>query len=162
MSVDKAEVYLERSKSSPINLWLSGPVFHDPFFRIILRAIQRLRSLTFNGAQRYQDEIATDLSRPMPLLERLSMVGRYKGESNSWWPHPVLTSAHFDRALPSLRMLCLKYVTTELSWRRMVNLTSLKLVQTFPVSIKRLLDFFESAPRLCEVELHFAVSTSGV
>lgn len=42
MNVDKAEVYLERSKSSPINLSLCMSKLlhpHDPFLRIIPRAI---------------------------------------------------------------------------------------------------------------------------
>jgi len=159
VSVDKAKVYLERSKSYPIDLSLSGnkgPVFCDAFFGIILRAIRRLRSLTFNGTQNYLDNISTHLSCPVPLLECLSIAG-----PNCYW-YPVLTSAHFGGDLPSLRMLCLEWIRTELPWRTMVGLTSLKLVDISSVSVGQLLDFFESAPRLCNVELLSATSTPDV
>ena len=45
----------------------------------------------------------------------------------------------------------------------MVNLTSFKLAHTSPgeVSAAHLLDFFESAPRLRQVELHASAPTSG-
>ena len=51
MNVDKAEVRLGRSESSPVSLSLCMSKLlhpHDPFFRIIPRAIGRLKSLTIN------------------------------------------------------------------------------------------------------------------
>jgi hypothetical protein len=45
----------------------------------------------------------------------------------------------------------------------MVNLTSFKLGHNSPgeVSVRQLLDFFESAPRLCNVQLHSVIPTAG-
>lgn len=45
----------------------------------------------------------------------------------------------------------------------MINLTSFELTRTAPgeISTKHLLDFFESAPNLCKIELYSATPTSG-
>jgi len=53
----------------------------------------------------------------------------------------------------------LESVCTELPWRNMVNLTSLMLIDASPVSMRQLLDFFESSPHLHEVELSFTTPT---
>ena len=74
---------------------------------------------------------------------------------------PILTSALFGGDLSSLRKLRLEYVRTELPWRNMVALTSLKLIDTLPVSTRQLLDFLENAPHLREVELRFTTPNSG-
>ena len=154
----KAKVYLKRSNSSPINLLLCGdnrPPLDDPFpgdpsLRIISQAIGRLKSLTTSGTPGYIQDVTTHIFHPAPLLEYLSMTSRH-GEG----PHrdPLLISTHFDGDLSSLRTLRLECVRTELPWRNMVNLTSLRLVRTSPVSVRRTLDFFENAPHLREVEL---------
>jgi hypothetical protein len=54
-------------------------------------------------------------------------------------------------------------VRTELPWRNMVNLTSFELGHTIPdhVTIRELLDFFESTPHLRKIKLLFATPTSG-
>ena len=161
---DKTRVYLERSRFFPIDLSLdkydsdggTGLPPGDPFFQITPQAIGRLKSLSVEGTPRNLPDITTHLSHPAPLLEYMSIDGG--GEAETF---PTLTSGLFGGDLSSLRYLHLEYVRTELPWRNMVDLTSLKLVDTSPVSMIQLLDFFESAPRLREVELRFKTPTSG-
>ena len=152
--MDKTEVYLKRSKSSPINLSLRrvknlSP--HDPFIRIIPRAIGRLRSLSVEGKPGNLQDIIAHLSHPAPLLEDMLVDGGCHYE-----PHrnPVLAPSLFNGDLSSLQKLCLECVRTELPWRNMVNLTSFILAHVSPVSIRRLLDFFEDAPHIREVDLY--------
>jgi len=158
---DKTRVYLERSRSSPIDLSLRRDddlSLHDPFFQITPHTMGRLRSLSVKATMWNLSDIATHLSYPAPLLERMSIDGDYEHDSNGI---PTLTSALFGGDLPSLRNLHLEYVCTELPWRNMVNLTSLKLIDTSPVSMSQLLDFFETAPHLYEVEFRMRIPTSG-
>ena len=76
---------------------------------------------------------------------------------------PVLTPAIFNGDLPSLRELRLFSVRTKPPWKNMVNLVSFTLVYMRPgeVLVGHLLDFFESAPCLREVDLIFATPTSS-
>ena len=159
---DKARVYLERSKSSPISLSLyrENPMFpSDPFFRIIPHAVGRIRFLSIDGVPENLQDITAHLTSPTPLLEHFSITGDCLHLSR----HPVLTSALFNGDLSSLRDLSLDYVRTELPWRNMVNLTSFVLAHMPPgeVSVRQLLDFFESAPHLREVDLYSSTPTSG-
>jgi len=133
-------------------VWFS----HRPFFKIVLHAIERLRSLSVDPAN--MREIIPDLSSPTPLLEELSVRGC--GGGGVPRHSPMLTSTLFNGDLSSLRKLYLENVVTELPWRNMVNLTTLVLVNVSQPSVKRLLDIFECAPHLCAVELHSASPSS--
>ena len=156
---DQAHVYLERSKSLPVNLSLNAdddlPSYH-PFFEIIPRAIGRLRSLSI-GVEGDLQTITAHLFRPAPLLEELSICG------DSDCSNPVLTPTLFNGDLSSLRKLRLNCVRTWLPWRNMINLTSFKLVHTPPneVTVRQLLDFFEGAPRLRTVDLYSVTLAPG-
>ena len=157
---EKTRTYLERSKSSPIDLSLTGTQDmspDDPLFQIIPHAIGRLRSLSMTGFPEDVQDIASHLSYPAPLLEDLSIRCR---ESHHY---PALPSTFFNGDLSSLRTLCLRFVRTELPWRNMVNLTSFTLSPTSPrtASVEQLLDFFNSAPHLEQVNLYSATSTAG-
>jgi len=159
---EKTRIYLERSKSSPIDLSLTrnrDMTLCDPFFQIIPRATGRLRSLFVEGPSEDIRTITSHLSHPAPLLEHLSIscTGRPPHR------HPVITSTLFNGDLSPLRILRLVLVRTELPWRNMVNLTSFTLSDTPPgaVSVEQFLDFFESAPSLEEVELYFVTPTAG-
>jgi len=161
---EKTRVYLERSKSSPINLSLDLLVRDDivpcdPFFQIIPHATGRLKSLFVVGLTGGVEVVTSHLSHPAPLLERLSI----RSEPPLTLRHPVLPSALFDGDLSSLHVLRLECVHSELPWKNMVNLTSFNLSYTpeeIPVGL--ILDFFESAPHLEAIELYFAIPTSGV
>ena len=158
----RTRLCLERSKTSPINLSLYRCCYlppDDPFFQIIPHAIERLKSLTFTGFPDVLEDTIASLSHPAPLLEEITVAGypdMYGPEQN-----PVLTSPLFDGDLPLLRKLHLGSVCTELPWRDMVNLRSFALAH-MSVSVGHLLDFFNSAPFLREVELCSTTPTSGV
>jgi len=156
VDADKTRVYLERSRSSPINLRLSmcnKPSSLDLFLQITSQAIGRLKSLSIKSTPGHLEAITAHLSHPTPLLERLEIDGgfQYLQQRNS-----VLTSTIFDGDLSSLRVLNLECVRTELPWRNMANLTSFRLcdISAGTSSIGRLLDFLESAPQLRSIYLY--------
>ena len=160
---DKTLVYLERSKSFPINLSLrrgrdDGLTPHDPFFQITPQDIGRLKSLFVEGTLLNLEDITTPLSCPAPLLEDMSIIG-----ARGSWPDdtPGLTPTLFGGNLSLLHTLRLEFVCTESPWRNMDNLTSLRLFNTEPPSMSQLLDFFESAPHLRKVELRFGDPIPG-
>jgi len=163
MSEAEARVYLERSKSSPVKLSsnrgnLTSP--SDLFSQIIPQVIGRLGYLFIGVTPENIQNITAHLSHPAPLLEDLSIYGRPR-PTPDW--RPVLASTLFDGNLSSLRELYLDYVRTELPWRNMVNLTTFTLGHTpqGEISAGQLVDFFESAPHLREVEIYSATPTSG-
>ena len=163
MDGEQTRIYLERSKSSPIDLSLkrSEGVFpDDPLFQIIPHATGRLKSLSIRGTPEDIEVITSHLSHPAPLLECLSIYAGYRDLSDR---HPALTSTLFNGDLSSLRILHLGFARTELPWRNMVNLTSFRLAHTPPgtVTAGQLLDFFQNAPHLREVTLTFATPTAG-
>ena len=153
-NADKIRVYLERSKSSPIHLrvFRGQPLLpNDPFLEIDPPAISRLKSIEVHGWLDPVQEIIPRLSHPAPLLESLTIKA---DRSPRLGRIPVVTNTLFDGDLSSLRELCLHRVHTELPWRNLVNLTSFTLAFLPPgSSTTQLLDFFESAPRLRQVEL---------
>ena len=163
MGEDKTHVFLERSKSLPVNLSLhikdGLPPCH-PSTEIIPHAIGRAKSLSIQTAPEELQGITTHLSRHAPLLEKLSIHGSYYHETH---PNPVLTPTLFNGDLSSLRVLELGSIRTELPWRNMVNLTSFTLnhMSRGEPSIKQFLDFIESAPRLRRICLFCATPTSG-
>ena len=152
--MEKTQAYLERSKSSPVNVSLSlyGELSpRHPFFQVIPRTTGRLKSLIMHGLPEQPNDIAGHLSNPEPLLERLELYGSFTAV-------PVL----FSGDLSSLRHLQLCKIQTELPWRNMASLTSVDLEAVSPkISITHLLDFLESAPRLHTVRLIDTASTSG-
>jgi len=158
---NKALVYLERSKSFPINLSLSK-IGHLPppnhFVQIVPRVIGRLKSICIWGTLESLQGITAHLSQPAPILDSLSITGtRGFGTEDL----PVLTPTLFGGDLSSLRKLRLECVRAELPWKNMVNLTSLKLVNTSPISTGQLLDFLEVASLLRKVNLCLKTPASG-
>jgi len=163
MNGDKTRVYLERSKSFPLSLSLyRGDLVppSDPFFWIIPRVIGQLGYLFIGGTPENIQKITAHLSRPAPLLEDLTI---FVDSQPTPRRYPVPTPTLFDGDFSSLRKLDLVSVHTELPWRNMANLTMFTLRYTPPggISASQLLDFFESAPHLRQVELELAIPTSG-
>ena len=162
-NIDKTRVYLERSKSSPINVFLErseGLYYCDPFLQIVPHAIPRLKSLVIEGSPKSLPGITTQLSLPAPLLETLKIEAR-GGYGQP--PYVAINPTLFGGELPSLRVLHLRCIRTELPWRNMANLTSFTLDNVFRLSsgeVSQFLDFFESAPRLRKIHLKSATPTS--
>ena len=154
-SADKTRVYLERSKTSPINLWLnrnSTPPVSDPLFQIIPHSVGRFKSLSITAGSEILRDIIAHLPPHAPLLEKLEIDGVLRSRA----PHnPLVGATLFDGDLSSMRVFRLERVRTELPWRNMANLTLLVLrnVSLDSPSIRQLLDFFESAPRLRKIKL---------
>ena len=163
VDAEKTRVYLKRSGSSPINLWIDvedGPLPHGPLLQLLPHVVGRLKSLSIKVTPDDLQDITTHLSRPAPLLEHLLIDGGCEYETGR---NPVLTTTLFDGDLSSLRFLHLQSVRTKLLWRNMANLTSFTLAHLLPadVSLRQLLDFFESAPRLRDIILFRTTPTSG-
>ena len=118
------------------------------------RTIHQLGSLVIRGTSGNLQDIIAQLSHPAPLLEILTI----EAERDL-----VVTTALFEGDLSTLRELCLHCIRTRLPWRNMANLTSFTLGYTPPgeISITQLLDFFESAHRLCQVRLSFVPLAPG-
>ena len=159
--IDKTLVYLDRSRSSPINVQLDryeelSP--YDPFLQVIPHVIARLKSVVIRGVPENSQEIIAQLSSPAPHLEILDIEVNCECSPQHG---PVITTTLFNGDLSSLRELRLDCIRTELPWRNMVNLTTFTLGYSSPgdSSVRPLLDFFESAPRLSEIRLHFATPT---
>ena len=133
---------------------------YDPFLQVVPHITGRLKSVTINGIPENIQEITSQLSPPAPLLESLTI-----GVDCECSPQrgPVIPATLFDGDLSSLRELGLRCIRTELPWRNMVNLTSFTLDYTSPgeSSVRHLLDFFASAPRLRKIQLRFATPTFG-
>jgi len=161
--MDKTRVYLERSKFFPIDLWIGREndlSLHDPLLQVIPHATSRLKSLTVHTTPERIGPITTRLSHPAPHIEHLSIYCSSGFEITS---NPILETVLLGGNLSSLHSLHLMRVRTELSWRNMINLTSLTLGYTLPgdVSIGQLLAFLGSAPRLESVRLENATPTTG-
>ena len=165
VDADKTRVYLERSKSSPINLRIAGKgdlAPHDPLLQVIPHATGRLKSLAVFATPERVNHITTLLSRPAPHLEYLLIDNTDAFDST---PNPILPTTLFNGDLSSLHRLHLECVHTQLPWKNMANLTSFALRYYTPpgdISTRQLLDFLENAPRLESVDLRSATSTSGV
>jgi len=160
---DKVRVYLERSKSSPIDLSLyrrSDAFSHDPFFQITPLVVGRLESLYIEGTPENLQQITAHLSHPAPLLEWMGISGGCEYVTD----YPRLTPTLFNGDLSSLHYLSLEAVCTGLPWRDMINLTSFALDRMPPgeISITQLLDFFESAPHLSDISLYSTALATGV
>ena len=151
VDLEQTRVYLERSKSSPINLSLDSDFFEA---ELIPSATGRLKSLYIDAFSEDLEFIGTHLSHPSPLLEVLSIRS---------YDDPVLPASLFNGNLSSLHELYLRSIRTELPWRNVANLTSFTFAYTSPpVSLAQLLDFFEGAPRLREVDIFSSIPIFGV
>ena len=161
MDAHKTRVYLERSKSSPINLWLEreqGLISDDPFLEIAPRSISRLWRLYVKTTPDHFQAITKYLVQPAPFLKVLVIDG---GTATTPDSTPVLATELFGGDLSSLSELYLRSVHTQLPWRNMDNLTSFVLGMHPTVSLGQILDFFESAPRLLVVDLISATPAIG-
>ena len=142
---------LYRGAALPIN---------DPLFQIAPHSVSRLKTLSIVARPEILPHIITHLPPSAPLLEMLDISHTYR----SWTRHNLpFMATFFNGDLSSLRKLRLEGVRTDLPWRNMVNLTLVVLRNTPPdgPSIKQLLDFFESAPRLRKIKLDSATPATG-
>ena len=157
-NTDKTRIYIERSKSSPLELSLCKHqiTYPEDAFLLVVPHISRLKSLSVDGAGDLLQDLTPYFSCPIPLLEELTidLTGN---------PTPVLEGTLFDSDLSSLCSLSLLGVTTYLPWKGLSKLTTLKLchVPEDTISVAHLLDFFEDAYHLRDITLNHSLPTSS-
>lgn len=152
MDPDKTSVYLERSRTFPIDVQLhegASPLSLGPFLQIVPQAVNRLRSLSVSARTTHLRTITDHLYHPAPLLASLEIAGGFQSKNHA------CISTIFNGDLPSSHVLILKRVRTRLPWRGMMNLTSLTLhtINSYYLSVGQFLDFLESTPSLRKIDL---------
>jgi hypothetical protein len=154
-SVDRTRVYLERSKTSPLDICLGGkgraPFLHDAFL-LTLPHRDRLKNLYITALPNDLVELTKHFSHcRAPLLEKLR-IHSFSMDS------PTIQAAIFDGDPSSLRELHLSGVFINLPRKTLSNLTTFNFlnVPRRKRSVTRLLDFFEQAPVLRKVTLYNA------
>ena len=157
--VKKTRTYIQRSGSSPLNIFLHtrGTPYRKKAFSLVIPHICQLRSLAIHTNAPPDPDVLSHFHCPAPLLEKLDI--------NIFQHSPKPNGAKFDGALfngelPSLRELSLSGVITDLAWKNMKNLTVFTLsngeayehYEAYEVTVTQILDFFESAPFLQRVD----------
>jgi len=157
--VEQTRVYIERSKSSPLEIILEkskdGAYCNDALL-LAFPHINRLGSLTICGPSDILADLTKHFICPTPLLRKLKIDLDFDRDRA-----PKFPGALFDGDISSLRRLSLSGLTTNLPWRNLVNLTTFKLSH-FPGTVDppfttRLLDFFEGAPLLRDITLRHSI-----
>ena len=153
-NVEKTKTYIERSKSSPLEIYL-GRVNRVPYreqaFILAIAHVDRLRSLSVSEDLPIR-VLAKHFSCPAPLLRKLNI-------SLGLQRTPILPDTLFNGDLSSLRELRLNGVITPLPWRNLSNLTTFELrhVHQDKILLTQLLNFFKSTPHLRHIELHDSI-----
>ncbi|KAF9780759.1 hypothetical protein BJ322DRAFT_1081529 [Thelephora terrestris] len=159
--VEKTRVYIERSKASPLKIFLcESREGHHPYiqdaFLLVIPHISRATSIMIFGGEELFKTFTMHFSCPVPLLRHLTL-------HFSLNPLPVLSSTLFNGDLPSLRTLSLGGVIPHLPWQNLLQLTAFTLsglVLKNDISVTRLLEFFSNAPLLREIELRVLPKSS--
>jgi hypothetical protein len=157
VSIDKTHIYIERAKSSPLEIALHRVPSHlEDTFLLVTPHICRLRSLSIIGRRDLPEYLTLHLSCPIPLLEELRIILTYN-------PTPVLNNMLFNGNLSSLRTLSLTGVITHLPWKDLSKLTTFELcyVPEDKIPITKLLNFFMNAPHLANITFHHSIPTSS-
>ena len=161
MNVNKTFTYIERSRSLPLDV-VFFTTKHRPCLKdaLCLTAphIRRFKSFTMNitGPSDFSQGLNRHFALPAPLLKELTI-------QFNCHPAPVLDTALFDGDLSSLQTLNLGGVITHLPWKNLWNLTTFKLrcVPDSGITVTRLLNFIESAPRLQDIRLRHSIPKSN-
>ena len=157
-NIDRTRVYIERSKSAPLELSLfdAGRTgYLKNAFLLAVPHVSRIKSLDIDTAGNLLQNLTPHLSCPAPLLSELTIT--YSGD-----PIHVLDTTLFNGNLPSLSSLSLWGVITHLPWKNLPNLTTFKLyhVPEGKTSVTQLLNFFEGAHYLRDIALASSMPTS--
>ena len=150
--VKKTRVYLERSQHLPLEVVINKsddePFIEDALV-LAVPHVNRFKSLAIGGTSDFLPSLANRLNSPAPFLKELTVDFHCV-------PAPILNATLFGGDLSSLRALSLGGVVTNLPWKNLGNLTSFMLCcpSNGKVSVAKLLNFFECAPRLEGVTIH--------
>ena len=158
-NVDKTRIYIERSKTLPLNITLRESRDTSLFNRALSVAIpflSRSNSITISVlSPKTLMNLLDSLPFSAPLLKEVEIFlhGHHSGR------HAVIPSTIFPQHPSPLRKLCLSGVITHLPWRNLSNLSVFEFSHTCespgsePSVITELLGFFESAPLLRRIAL---------
>jgi hypothetical protein len=153
IDTDKTRTYIQRSQSSPFELYLQDDEVIDDAFPLIIPHIQQLKSLTVDA--RDLPSALRHFRCHVPLLRRLDI--NISAEID-----PVLDSALFNGDFSSLHELYLFGVLTDFPWKNLSNLRVVDLTMFFQsYGTTQILDFLESAPLLHTVSLHYPMEDSS-
>ena len=164
-NIEKTKIYIERSKNSLLEIHLGGRGMTRSWEPALLLAVRHIGRLKTLSASSWQPPVTPALlqvlverfSRPIPILRTLKI------DLTHDYPPLTLPGMLFNGDLSSLRELHLTAILVPLSWRGLENLTSFNLSHApnrYSI-LAYLLDFFGSAPRLQDIELHNSVPTSS-
>jgi len=157
--VDKTRVYLERSRTSPLEIYLKeeeDTTYLNDAFLLTVPHLGRLGSLTLSGSSNDLVQLVKHLASPAPLLEKLKLTFTRTRTL-------TIQGAIFGGNLSSLRELRLSGVIADKAWENMSNLRTfdLRQIQTNKISVTQLLNVFERAPLLRKIHLRDAFPTSS-
>ncbi|KAF9647935.1 hypothetical protein BDM02DRAFT_3187559 [Thelephora ganbajun] len=148
---EKTRVYIERSKSLPLEIALRRREYSSylrDVFLMVMPHISRAKSINIVGDKNILQTFTEYASCPVPLLRELIINLPYKSSS-------ALSTTLFNGDFPSLCTLSLTGVIPHLPWKNMSKLTTFELchVMSNKISVTRLLDFFVNAPFLRDIKL---------
>lgn len=157
MHVDQTRVYIQRSKSSPLEILIGGDPpfqFSDDALSLVMPHLHhRLKSLTIMGGD--IPSISKQFHFHSPLLEELKIC---VGPSEE----PTLDRELFNGALSTLRSLSLDRVVTDLPWKNLANLEFLSIgSEILGYNMTQLLNLFEAAPLLRTIRLGHSIPESS-
>jgi len=160
-SVERTRLRIERSKSSPLKVYLREERYgYKPFSEdallLTIPHLGRLKSLSIVGSEEcFVELVNKHFNCPAPFLEKLFIC--FHG-------HPfAITAAILDGNPSSLRELDLHGAITDLPWKNLANLTTFDFRQASndEISVTQLLDFFEHARLLRNIQLLGAFPTTS-
>ena len=158
-SVDRTNVYLKRSKTSPLEIRFEeeeGTSFSSDALLLTVPYLSRLKSLYLSGSSDDLFQFTKYFTSPAPLLKELKL-------NFTCTETPTIEDVIFNGNLPSLRKLRLSGITANLAWEDLSNLRTFDLRQVpgNKISVTQLLDLFERTPRLRNIQLWNAFPSSS-
>lgn len=155
-NVSKTRVYIERSKSSPLEIYLEEDDFLHDAFLLTVPHLGRLGSLTISGSSDCLLQLTGYFGSSAPFLENLKLT-------STCTSHPIIEDAIFDGNLPSLRKFHLSGAIVDMAWKNLSNLTTFDFrhVPSNEVSLTQLLNLFDCAPLLRNIQLWDAFPNSS-
>ena len=135
----KTRVYIERSRGSPLEIFLTTHKYHRNAFLLTVPHIDRLKALTLSGGSGHKLlKLIKHLGSSAPLLDKLEIIVQKSDVT--------IKNALFGGNLSSLRELRLSRIHINLPWRDLSNLTTFDFRWVPGASVTQLLDCFEHAP----------------
>ena len=152
MNTDKTRVYIERSKSSPLELSLcdySEAYYLKDALILAVPHLKRVVSINIAGDEDALEDFIEHFSCATPLLRYLII------DFTPCDAPPILSDTLFDGGVSSLSLLSLRGVVPRLPWNNLPNLTAFSLsnIPEGEISLTKLLDLFANAASLKDILL---------